>query len=223
LRGVHQTLDSWRDWRGADGWKLTDQEIEHAKLEKEGLDGPLTDDRTSPGDKAGEVKSVPRLFADVEALARMTQVAAPPKVVHRSKRTTSAKYFAGDASGKGFGNAIVVDGVCHGEFGYWSGDVEKEDSNFKELANLVNSVTRAYKAGHLRSSNLFVFTDNAVAEGAYHNGGSNRNKKLNELVFRLWNLQMEVDFVIHIFHIAGTRMIECGVEGLSCGDKSEGI
>ena len=40
LRGVHQTLDSWRDWRGADGWKLTDREIEHAKLAKEDLDGP---------------------------------------------------------------------------------------------------------------------------------------------------------------------------------------
>ena len=40
LQGVHQTLESWRDWRGADGWKLTDREIEHAKLEKEGLDGP---------------------------------------------------------------------------------------------------------------------------------------------------------------------------------------
>jgi len=34
-----------------------------------------------------------------------------------------------------------------------------------ELANLVNGVTRAYKAGHLRSTELFVFTDNAVTEG----------------------------------------------------------
>jgi len=62
-----------------------------------------------------------------------------------------------------------------------------------------------------------------VAEGAYYNGGSNRNKKLNELVFRLWNLQMEGDFVINMYHIAGTRMIECGVDGLSRGDKSKGM
>ena len=130
----------------------------------------------------------PWLFADVEALSKMTQFAAPPRVVWRSRRTVSAKYFAGDASGKGFGNANVVDGICHGEFGYWSGDVEREDSNFKELANLVNGVERAYEAGYLKNTELFVFTDNAVAEGAYYNGGSNRRKKLNELVFRLWQL-----------------------------------
>ena len=130
-------LESWRDWRGADGWKLTDREIEHAKLAKEDLDGPPEQDGLSRLGEGGEVDAAPRLFADVEALAAMTQCEAPPKVVRRSKRTASAKYFAGDASGKGFGNAIVVDGVCHGEFGYWSGDVEKEDSNFKELANLL--------------------------------------------------------------------------------------
>jgi len=44
LRGVHQTLESWRDWRRADSWKLIDRGIEHPKLEKEGLDGLLTDD-----------------------------------------------------------------------------------------------------------------------------------------------------------------------------------
>ena len=87
----------------------------------------------------------------------------------------------------------------------------------------MNGVTRAYKAGHLRSTKLFVFTDNRVAEGEYCNGGSNRNKKLNELVFRLWNLQMEGDFVICMYHIPGTWMIEFGVDGLSRGDKLEGI
>ena len=86
-------MESWRDWRGADDWKLTDREIEHAKLEKEGLDGPLTDDGTSPGDEAGEVKSAPRLFADVEALAKMAHAEAPPKVVRRSRRTASLKYL----------------------------------------------------------------------------------------------------------------------------------
>ena len=84
----------------------------------------------------------------------------------------------GDAKGKGFGNAIVVDGICHGEFGYWSGDVEQEDSNFKELANLVNGVERAFEAVFLENTELLVFTDNTVAEGAY-----NRSKKLNALVF----------------------------------------
>ena len=29
--------------------------------------------------------------------------------------------------------------------------------------------------------------------------------------------------MIHMYYIAGTGMIECGVDGLSQGDKSEGI
>jgi len=164
------------------------------------------------------VEGVSRLAKDVEALSKLTQFEAPPKVVRRSKTTASAKYMGGDASDKGFGNDLIVEGVCHAEFGCWSGDVEAEDSNFKELFNLVNAIENAYHAGHLKATELFVFTDNAVAEGAYYNGGSNRNKKLNALVFRLWDLQMTGDFTI-----AGTRMIECGIDGLSCGDKSEGI
>jgi len=94
---------------------------------------------------------------------KLTQFEAPPKVVVRqSKRTSSAKYMGGDASaGKGFGNALMVDRVCHAVFGSWSGDIEVEDSNFKELFNLVNAVENAHQAGHLKSTELFVLTDNA--------------------------------------------------------------
>ena len=221
LRGIHQTLESWREWRGADGWKMAAREIEYA-MEQEEYEGPAQE-QGARIEVGGTVKGVPRLAMDVEALSTLTKFEAPPKVVRRSKRTASAKYMGGDASGKGFGNALVVDGVCHAEFGSWSEEVEAEDSNFKELYNLVNAIENAYHAGHLKATELFVFTDNAVAEGAYYNGGSNRNKKLNALVFRLWNLQMTGDFTIHVFHIAGTRMIECGIDGLSRGDKSEGI
>ena len=202
LRGIHQTLESWREWRGADGWKMAAREIEYA-MEQEEYEGPAQE-QGARIEVGGTVKGVPRLAMDVEALSTLTKFEAPPKVVRRSKRTASAKYMGGDASGKGFGNALVVDGVCHAEFGSWSEEVEAEDSNFKELYNLVNAIENAYHAGHLKATELFVFTDNAVAEGAYYNGGSNRNKKLNALVFRLWNLQMTGDFTIHLFHIAGT-------------------
>jgi len=39
LRGVHQTLESWREWRGADGWKMAAKDIAFA-MEKEELEGP---------------------------------------------------------------------------------------------------------------------------------------------------------------------------------------
>eukprot|EP00979_Chaetoceros_neogracilis_P013777 scaffold4083_cov261-Chaetoceros_neogracile.AAC.1 len=34
---------------------------------------------------------------------------------------------------------------------------------------------------------------------------------------------MKGNFRLHVIHIAGTRMIESGIDGLSRGDKAEGI
>ena len=62
-----------------------------------------------------------------------------------------------------------------------------------------------------------------VAERAYYNGGSNRNKLLDDLVFQLWNLQMRGNLRLHVYHVAGTRMIESGIDGLSRGDLTEGV
>jgi hypothetical protein len=75
----------------------------------------------------------------------------------------------------------------------------------------------------LNGCELFLFTDNFVAECGYYNGGSNRSKELDDLVHRLWKLQMGGEFTLHVYHISGTRMIESGIDGLSRGDKSEGI
>ena len=49
------------------------------------------------------------------------------------------------------------------------------------------------------------------------------NRELDELIFILWEVQMHNDFTLYMYHVAGTRMIECGIDGLSRGDKSEGI
>ena len=82
LRGLHQTLESWREWGGKDEWKQTDRKIKHAKRVKEDLDGPLAKEGDSQFGKVGEVEAASRLFADFfEALSKMTQFAALPRVV----------------------------------------------------------------------------------------------------------------------------------------------
>ena len=43
-------------------------------------------------------------------------------------------------------------------------------SNFKELKNLVNAVSEAAEDGLLVDTELFLFTDNVVAERAYYMG-----------------------------------------------------
>ena len=166
---------------------------------------------------------VPRFKGDVLALKNLTVAEAPPKVTRRRKNTATVCYGVLDASGKGFGYALEIMGVVHSEYGQWSAEIEKEHSNYKELRNLVNAVENACLQGRLKETELYLFTDNFTAECAYYRGGSNTSKSLNKLIFRLWELQMQCNFDLYVYHIAGTQMIESGIDGLSRGDKSEGI
>ena len=205
LRGLHKTIDSWRPGRDDDGWKIG-WEIMAAK---ERGDWELLN--TQEPDEY--VKPVKRLRQDFEALAKMTRAEAPPKVIKRRGKVGKAFYGFGDASGDGYGFALEVEGKLLTEFGTWKAGFENKHSNFKELFNLVNAVETAYAAGSLKGCELFIFTDNFVAESSYYNGGSNQNKELDDLVFRLWDIQMNGDFTLFIYHVAGTRMIQSGVDG----------
>ena len=217
LRGLHKTIDSWRPFRDKDGWKLLQSVIDNK------MAGGLVPESYSEMTPTKFIKPLPRLRRDFEILKDLTTPAAPPKVIKRRNGTASAIYGFGDASGKGFGNAIEVGGHIYEEFGQWSAEVEDKHSNYKELRNLVNAVSKAYERGILQDRELFLFTDNFVAECGYYNGGSNRNKELDDLVHKLWKLQMNGEFTLHVYHVAGTRMIASGIDGLSRGDKSEGI
>jgi hypothetical protein len=219
LRGIHKTIDSWRPFRDTDGWKLTLTEIE-AAIEADDAYVGNESKKESAGKK---VKAVPRLRGDVRALTVLTESSVPPKVVKRRNKSAMVTYGFGDASGKGFGHALEVEGKLYSEYGTWHNSVESKHSNYKELRNLVNAVINGYEGGLLKNTELFLFTDNFVAECAFYNGGSNTNKELNELVFALWNLQMMGDFSLNVYHVSGTRMIASGIDGLSRGDKLEGI
>jgi hypothetical protein len=169
------------------------------------------------------VKAVPRLKGDVLALTKLTTDEAPPKVIKRRVKSGLVCYSFGDASGQGFGNAIKINGMSYTEYSTWSRELEHKHSNYKELHNLVNAIKKAYASDLLKNTEIFLFTDNFVAECTFYNGGLNINKDLNDIVFELWQLQMKGDFTLHVFHITGTQMIESGIDGLSRGDKLEGI
>ena len=217
LRGLHKTIDSWRPGRDVDGWKLVQELYDINKEDDSSMERNITRDDVS------HVKPVPRLKHDIDVLERLTKAEAPPKVIRRRKKRGTVAYGFGDASGKGFGHAICIQGQTRLEFGQWSATIEEKHSNYKELRNLVNAVKSAYEAGALEGVELFLFTDNFVSECAYYNGGSNHSRDLDEVIFDLWQIQMAGTFTLHVYHVAGTRMIECGVDGLSRGDKTEGI
>jgi hypothetical protein len=67
-----------------------------------------------------------------------------------------------------------------------------------------------------------VITDNLPFEGTFFKGHS-LSRKLNDIFLRLRLVQMQSSCIIHVIHIAGTRMKEAGIDGLSQGDFFKGM
>ncbi len=61
-----------------------------------------------------------------------------------------------------------------------------------------------------------------TAKGCFFHGGSS-SKLLHELVLRLRKTEMEYDVTLHVVHVAGSRMIAQGTDGLSWGIFLEGV
>lgn len=218
LRGLHMTIENWRDNRDEEGWKILKAFDDDDNISS--LENHIKKLASSPSEF---VEGVPRLSNDVQVMKKLLSPSAPPKVRRRRSKLGKAYYGLGDASGAGFGYAVDIDGTLYDEYGEWKAAISEQSSNYRELRNLKNAVERLAKAKLLEDSELYLFTDNFVAERAYYNGGSTQSKHLDQLVFELWNLQMHYDFDLYVYHIAGTRMIESGVDGLSRGDKGEGV
>jgi hypothetical protein len=67
-----------------------------------------------------------------------------------------------------------------------------------------------------------MFTDNATVEACAEKGSSS-SRKLLELIIWLQALSTRLGVRIHIFHVAGTRTIAQGTDGVSRGYLSQGV
>lgn len=216
LKGIHHTLNSWRCNRKDNGWKMTAKELAAAIAEGR-IDPPAPE-----ADAPDVVAAAPRLVSDVKALAAITSPTSPPRRLVRGSKTCVALYGLGDSSGDGFGSALAVRHGLLYRFGAWSGEEKERSSNHRELRNLVEAVEEAARKGHLKDSELFLLTDNSTAEAAYFKGDSS-DEELFELVLRLRKIALHYGFILHVIHVAGSRMKESGVDGLSRGDLLEGV
>ena len=156
---------------------MTPDAVQAAQLGKAGPDG-------NPPDW---VTVVPRLSVDLEALMRLTACDTPPDIPNRASNDTPV-YIVGDASGAGFGSCVWVQGdsVIDAEFGRWTFDVNYDkSSNFRKSANLVILMKRLVVLGRLPAgTEVFICTDNAVAESTYFKGLS-KSSQLHELILQL--------------------------------------
>jgi hypothetical protein len=196
------------------------------KLGEGHIYAPL-DSRTTPA---------PRFKDDIEALWQLSNFALPPLWVVRSASVVHVYYGFGDASGKQFGATLSKSYSCRSQLskgkqdargvcfhvGLWAAAEEEESSNFKELKNLVDTVSEEAGAGRLRDCKFFLFTDNSTAEGCFYRGSS-KSQHLHALVLSLRTLEMTFRMTIHIIHISGKRMIAQGTDGCSHGSLMEGV
>lgn len=86
----------------------------------------------------------------------------------------------------------------------------------------METVEYEVRSKRLEGMELFLFTDNSVAESAFFKGTST-NKALFDLIVRLKRAEMEGGLKLHVIHVSGKRMIAQGTNGLSRGDMLERV
>ena len=74
----------------------------------------------------------------------------------------------------------------------------------------------------MEGAEVFIFTDNTVAEAAFFKGNS-PSRALFELIIRLRKIEMSECTKLWVTHIAGKRMIAQGTDGLSRGNLIEEV
>ena len=220
LKGIHLTIDGWRSNRDREGWK-TREVNDHMRYKDDSCDR-YYHKRNKRGDYPEKVRPVPRLLLDLKALHVLTESKQPPVLLVQTNRVYVVRYLFGDASGSGFGTTILTGNKMAVEFGTWSEAGAANSSNFREFANLVMKLESEALKGQLDGAEIFLFTDNSTTECAFHNGTST-SKTLFELVLRMKVIQLKHATKIHVIHVAGTRMISQGTDGLSRGNLFEGV
>jgi hypothetical protein len=128
-----------------------------------------------------------------------------------------------DASGEGFGGSTQI--LQHqavlqlkmARIGFWCTEISEKSSNYQEFRNLAKHVAAESRAGILSGTEVWILTDNEVTERAWYSGTSS-SKSLFDIMLELRHEQLRGNFVLHVVHLAGTRMMFEGTDALSRGE-----
>ena len=228
LKGFYLTLNSWRPKRDANDWKMSDKswmsclvaKFENGSLSEQEFENAIND-QNETGCPTMVTASI-RLSDDVRALSAMFSCISPPQVNLRSRKIITVIYGFGDASGTGLGSTFTCGSGFTYRIGVWGPDESNQSSNWREFTNIVESLEEEAQVGNLHNAEVFMFTDNTTVESCSVKGSSS-SPKLFDLIIRLRSLTSTHGLRLHIFHVAGTRMIAQGTDGVSRGFLGEGI
>ena len=235
LKGLYNTLNSWRIGRNSNGWKISRTawiELLSGDMafdEDKNVELPFESRKRKFMEKYGleeaplEVKPVPRLSHDLLAINSLLDGEKPSLRLVRGKKFSSTLYGFGDASGDGFGSSWQHhDMKIKYRFGLWGDSMNDSSSNFRELANLVETLEQMGNDNTLAGQEVFLFTDNSTSEAAFFNGSSSSENLFN-LMLRMRKLEMTAETKIHLCHVSGERMKAQGTDGLSRGNLTVGV
>ena len=228
LKGLYLTLNSWRSHRDDEDWKVSEKQWRKILLARHDL-GNISSEEWANGEREDDnqeaptmVTASPSLINDVKALAEIFEQASVPVVSVRCRKLLTVVYGFGDASGTGLGSTFTCGSGFNFRIGVWGAEEDEESSNWKEFTNVVEALEEEGAEGNLNNSEVFMFTDNSTVESCVSRGSSS-SPKLLSLVVRLQGLSMRVGIKIHVFHVAGTRMIAQGTDGVSRGYLGHGV
>ncbi|EJK51196.1 hypothetical protein THAOC_29653, partial [Thalassiosira oceanica] len=172
LKGLNNVINWWRPGY-KDGWELTERAArEHERAQEEAERDLTSESHTMMFRRAHEedldevvpvavepeapstVEVFDRLRRDVKALLELTSSEDPPRRRIRSKEVLVALYLPGDASGKGFGSALIWREGVEYEAGVWRCEWHERSSNFREADNLVRRIEVLVRGG-LRGAEIF--------------------------------------------------------------------
>ena len=175
-------------------------------------------------DEDGSKRVLPatRLEEDITCLEKLFESPYPVVRHVRSKLVTMAYYAFGDALGMGLGSIFQYGSGLRVRHGLWGSDSNKKSSNYRELCNLVEALEAELKAKTILGSEVFIFTDNSVAESCFYKGTS-QSRALFNLILRLRKIELEGGLKLQVIHISGARMIAQGTDGLSRFNFLEGV
>ena len=225
LKGFHLSDDAWRSGRDRDGWKVggllenTDEQFDESNFYQNDELYEAYPEAVGASKPPAMIRPVSRLREDVRILQLFFNAPTPVQVIVRPvSGSIFVAYGGGDASGEGFGGQILPIGMKPLlRRGFWCPSDSNESSNWRELRNLIDTIRTEARAGRLVGYEVWMATDNSTAANAYHRGTSS-SKKLHQMVTELRLLTVEGNFILRMYHIAGTRMIESGIDGLSRGE-----
>jgi hypothetical protein len=221
LHGFYDTLNSWRPNAAnksvEEMWEGTDRSgVDEFDLEEPAVQYLQGEEFCAEVSDIPPVKASEGLEADIHALMSLTSLPTPVERCIRHNAGRILIYGFTDASRTG-GGASFERQLKEKNLTYWvsvwSAAEREESSNWKEFDKLVESLEEEAQGGGLKRTAVYMFTDNSTVEAAIHSGRST-SPRLRALVIRFLQLQMMNDCSVEVFHVAGTRMIAQGTDGI---------